>query len=72
MASTDTVDGGLNVVRNAACEDKTERWRYPRFFGQSDGERAFIKGEDAKHLSTVLRMKSGELVVLCDNNGTDS
>ena len=78
MASTNGVgEEELNDVQRAIAEDKSTevknlRWRYPRFFGQSDGERAFITGEDAKHLSTVLRMKTGELVVLCDNNGTDS
>ncbi len=65
-------DNKTEYVEKTVAEDKSERWRYPRFFGQSDGEKAFITGEDAKHLSTVLRMKSGELVVLCDNNGTDS
>ena len=76
MASTNGIgEDGLNGVQNivrAVYENKNERWRYPRFFGQSDGERAFITGEDAKHLAAVLRMKAGELVVLCDNNGTDS
>ena len=73
MASTNGVgEEGLNNVQSAIAEDKNRRWRYPRFFGQSDGERAFITGEDAKHLGAVLRMKAGELVVLCDNNGTDS
>lgn len=47
---------------------KDERWRYPRFFGESGGGCAIITGEDAKHISTVLRMKQGELVVLCDNS----
>lgn len=63
---------GAENTEKTVTEDKTERWRYPRFFGQNDGERAFITGEDAKHISAVLRMKAGELVILCDNNGTDS
>ena len=50
---------------------KEERWRYPRFFGESGEGRAIITGEDAKHISTVLRMRAGELAVLCDNNETD-
>lgn len=50
---------------------KEERWRYPRFFGESGDGCAVITGDDAKHISTVLRMKSGELVVLCDNRETD-
>ena len=52
-------------------DDKNERWRYPRFFGSTDGETAYIQGEDVKHLSSVLRMKSGDLVILCDNENTD-
>lgn len=51
--------------------DKNERWRYPRFFAPNDGEKVFITGDDAKHISTVLRMKAEELAVICDNNGTD-
>ncbi|MDE6723997.1 MAG: 16S rRNA (uracil(1498)-N(3))-methyltransferase, partial [Ruminiclostridium sp.] len=75
MGSTDSLENkdiDSKAEQITVTEYKTERWRYPRFFGQSDGERAFITGEDAKHLSTVLRMKAGELVVLCDNNKTDS
>lgn len=53
------------------AEGKNQRWRYPRFFGSSDGERAFITGEDAKHITTVLRMGIGEYVVLCDGAGND-
>lgn len=52
-------------------EEKNLRWRYPRFFGSTDGERAYISGEDAKHIGTVLRMKIGEYIVLCDNENTD-
>lgn len=51
--------------------DKIERWRYPRFFAHTDGETAVITGEDAKHIGTVLRMKAGDLAVLCDGEGTD-
>lgn len=45
-----------------------------RFFiekEQVDGDRAIVYGEDAKHISTVLRLKQGEQVVLCDGEGTD-
>lgn len=61
MESIDSLKGG----------SKEERWRYPRFFGDSGDDCAIITGEDAKHISTVLRMKAGELVVLCDNRETD-
>lgn len=73
--------GAKNTELTECLEDKTEktvrdnnteRWRYPRFFGTNDGEKAFITGEDAKHISTVLRMNRGQLVVLCDNDGKDS
>lgn len=50
---------------------KTERWRYPRFFADNDGEKVFITGDDAKHINTVLRMKTDELAVICDNDGND-
>lgn len=53
-------------------EKKEERWRFPRFFGESCDGAAIITDEDAKHISTVLRMKAGELVVLCDNCENDS
>lgn len=52
-------------------DDKKQRWRYPRFFGNIDGERAYISGDDAKHIGTVLRMKTGEYIVLSDNENTD-
>lgn len=52
-------------------KEKNERWRYPRFFAQNDGESTVITGEDAKHISTVLRMKQGDLAVICDNVGND-
>lgn len=52
-------------------EEKSDRWRYPRFFAPNDGERAVVTGEDAKHISAVLRMKEGDLAVVCDNEGVD-
>lgn len=51
--------------------ENIERWRYPRFFTENIGETALIIGDDAKHITAVLRMKSGEKAVLCDKNGTD-
>jgi 16S rRNA (uracil1498-N3)-methyltransferase len=45
-----------------------------RFFiekEQIDGDRAVVYGEDAKHISTVLRLKQGGQIVLCDGEGTD-
>lgn len=59
-------------MKNLESTDiKNERWRYPRFFGATDGEKAYIHGDDAKHISTVLRMGVGELIVLCDNENND-
>lgn len=51
---------------------KMERWRYPRFFTEniSDGT-AVVSGEDARHISVVLRMRTGDIAVLCDGRGTD-
>ena len=41
-------------------DGEVERWRYPRFFTENIGKTAVITGDDAKHISTVLRMKSGD------------
>lgn len=55
-----------------SIELKQERWRYPRFFTENiSDENAFIEGEDAKHASTVLRMRTGDYAVLCDGHKTD-
>lgn len=55
-------------------ELKIERWRYPRFFTENisaDSAEAVITGEDAKHISVVLRMRQGDPAVICDGHGTD-
>lgn len=53
-------------------ELKMERWRYPRFFTENISEdTAIVGGEDAHHISTVLRMRKGDIAVLCDGHGTD-
>lgn len=53
-------------------ELKQERWRYPRFFTENISEDcAVISGDDVKHITSVLRMRTGEFAVLCDGNGTD-
>ena len=44
----------------------------PRFFStQIENNRAVISGEDAKHISKVLRMKPSDKLTLCDTYGTD-
>lgn len=51
---------------------EVERWRYPRFFtDEIGGERAFLRGGEAKHCVQVLRMRTGDRAVLCDGEGTD-
>ena len=51
---------------------KLERWRYPRFFTENISEQAgVVSGEDAKHISVVLRMRAGDIAVLCDGRGMD-
>lgn len=62
---------GLSDLEIKAAEEKNDRWRYPRFFAGNDGERAFVRGEDAKHIFAVLRMKEGDLAVVCDNEAND-
>lgn len=53
-------------------ELKQERWRYPRFFTENISEEtAVVSGEDVKHISSVLRMRAGDIAVLCDGRGTD-
>lgn len=45
----------------------------PRFFtqaGPADG-RLLIEGEDARHITRVLRMKVGDELTLCDSAGSD-
>ena len=51
--------------------EEVERWRYPRFFTENIGETVVITGSDAAHITKVLRMKRGDLAVICDGNGTD-
>ncbi len=51
---------------------KMERWRYPRFFTENISENiAVLEGEDAKHAAAVLRMRAGDIAVLCDGRRTD-
>lgn len=63
--------GTIDNFEKTITDQKIERWRYPRFFAHTDGDTAVISGEDAKHIGTVLRMKAGELAVLCDGEGED-
>ena len=46
----------------------------PKFFVDSgciSGGRASITGDNARHISIVLRKKPGDELLLCDENGTD-
>lgn len=52
-------------------ETESGRWNYPRFFTENIAESAVVSGEDAKHVSQVLRMRPGDLAVLCDGSGND-
>ena len=53
-------------------ELKQERWRYPRFFTENiSDETATVEGEDVRHITSVLRMRAGDIAVLCDGRGTD-
>jgi 16S rRNA (uracil1498-N3)-methyltransferase len=48
--------------------------RPPRFFiSPSDvaGSIVTVSGEDVRHIATVLRMKTGEELLLCDGQGTE-
>lgn len=50
---------------------EVERWRYPRFFTENIGKTAIVTGDDAKHITAVLRMKKGDKAIICDGKGTD-
>ncbi len=44
----------------------------PRFFSeQIEYETVIISGDDAKHISKVLRMRVGDRITVCDMRGTD-
>jgi 16S rRNA (uracil1498-N3)-methyltransferase len=48
--------------------------RPPRFFispNQISGPDITITGEDVRHIATVLRMKTGEDLLLCDGEGAE-
>jgi 16S rRNA (uracil1498-N3)-methyltransferase len=46
----------------------------PRFFispGQVSGQDIIVTNEDVRHIATVLRMKTGDHLLLCDGRGTE-
>lgn len=44
----------------------------PRFFKSAPcGDYAELSGEDARHVCSSLRMRTGEELILCDGQGTD-
>lgn len=54
--------------------EELERWRYPRFFSDNidpDSDTIVIDSEDAKHITSVLRLKKGDKAIICDKNCTD-
>lgn len=62
----------MGLINMGNIELKMERWRYPRFFTENISDNtATVCGEDAKHISIVLRMRAGDIAVLCDGHGTD-
>lgn len=42
-----------------------------RFFCDTDGETVRVTGEDAHHISNVLRMEKGEQIIACCGDGLD-
>jgi len=53
-------------------QENIERWRYPRFFTENISESAAVLNpEDSKHVSQVLRMRPGDMAVICDGKGMD-
>ncbi len=51
--------------------DTVEGWRYPRFFCGNIADTVLVTGSDAVHISRVLRMKKGDIAIICDGCGTD-
>lgn len=52
--------------------ENIERWRYPRFFTENISDAAAaLDREDSKHVVQVLRMRTGDMAVICDGRGTD-
>lgn len=44
----------------------------PRFFSEElDGDRVYLRGEDARHIAKSLRMQPGDPLTVCDLRGTD-
>jgi 16S rRNA (uracil1498-N3)-methyltransferase len=49
-------------------------YKPPRFFispGQVSGSDITVTDEDVRHIATVLRMKTGDHLLLCDGRGTE-
>ena len=63
--------GSIDNFEKTITNQQIERWRYPRFFADTRVDTVVITGEDAKHIGTVLRMKAGDLAVLCNGEGED-
>ncbi len=51
--------------------EAVESWRYPRFFCENTGDTVIITGGDASHITRVLRMRAGDLAIVCDCAGND-
>ena len=63
-----TADGSSEKT---VTSENIERWRYPRFFAPCCGGEAVVSGADAMHMTCVLRMKPGDLAIVCNGEGMD-
>ncbi len=61
----------IGLLLHLAIMDK--ELKMPKFFvtKQQIENQVMITGEDAKHIKTVLRMKEGEKLTVCDGEGMD-
>lgn len=61
----------IGLLLHLAIMDKEKKM--PKFFvtKQQIENQIIITGEDAKHIKTVLRMKEGEKLTICDGEGMD-
>ena len=59
------VSGNNEKTLTSSLLPEPERWRYPRFFADTN----LLAGEEAYHALQVLRMKPGELAVIAGGSG---
>lgn len=66
---------GVNLRKKGIAEERNrDMARLPRFFitpEQVNGTIILVTDEDVRHITTVLRMQTGDELLLCDGKGTE-